>query len=1324
MSMSGSSESEVADDESVAASPDSLIATVSEPMRVSRDSLLNWAKTAGPKELPRLLRRLIGETARIHHVGFPAGTGVAAPEWDGIVECDVGNPFVPEGLSVWELSAGQSNANRKAREDYGKRVKRTPASERSGMVYVAVICAPWTGAEAFAREMSQSREFRRVRAVNVDDLETWLECAPVTTVWLREQMGQPVIGVKLLATWWQSWLASTRIPLGSAIVLAGREDQAEQLRESCVGNEDGKGLVTVGGSVHRDEIVAFAAAALVGGEAETSGVEVLYVDETGTAQRLLAPESPASSRPELRVSALTVVVPCEDFAEFLPAGSRHRMVVPVPGSARADIVLKAVDSQRAIAHMQSDGVGSRLAEESGSLARMSLITLRRRVAVQPELHRPAWAIGQTDKMLRRCLLLHSWDQSNESDRLIVERFVGCSHDDAVEALYGLADGEAPMILTGECWHVVSPEDAWMLLDDKLARTDIVEFGKIACGVLTAPDPLQGLDTAARIGVHMDAMRTGIPPWTGCSSHLKRGIATTLALLGCRPPTPLGAATPELGASASIVNAILRSAIGDESPRTWTAVSEELPLLAEAAPEAVLNGMRACLSEPHAFTQAMFTDRHATTSSPHLRILDALERLAWAPEHLSAAVDVLARLAAIDPGGTWANRPASSLKSIMCPWLPYTTASAEKRSEVIRMLRRNHTSVAWDLMLSMLPRPGETQMPRRWPSYRTWKQAEPTVTNRECAETVTALAEMLVDDVGEDTDRWVRLISHANRLPVNSRSDMIAALSRVVDAGPDEDFKSAVWQTLRQMVTIHRQSSDSPSALPETELAQFDTLLDRLRPAGHTLKYGYLFSQSLLYVDGVKAADGYDAFKKALTAKQAEAVAAILSDSGFSAICEFAERVDNPREVGIALALSDQSLDTDVLTAMNAASVTTTQVALGYFGQRFVAFGWTGVEQLITSCDLSQQVTADLLRAIPPIELPWIRLDTLSNEIASEYWARVTYYDIGHPSDVSQIIRISQQLRNAERLRFAMSIISLYLLSNVSTRTVAEEAAACLDHWIQPQRSQVTVHTDNSAPYANNYLFTNQILTSLINLLDEHREYFGIERLALLEWRYYPILQYVEGFQASNIYRLMSEDPTFFVQLNELAFRSGHISTNGASQQTEVRQQMASDASSVLGMLRPWPDSCFTPGGLDDDGRVDADRLDSWVARAREGLAAVGLSDTGDKTIGTALAASPSDPNGDWPGLAVRDLIERMQNDNIDLGLSVTIRNRRRGSVRSLTEGGAQERKLAEEYREQSQRFSAWPRVAAIFGSLANDYERQGSTEDNRAEAHKRSLPLR
>ena len=77
--------------------------------------------------------------------------------------------------------------------------------------------------------------------------------------------------------------------------------------------------------------------------------------------------------------------------------------------------------------MQASGVDLHAAQELGSLARMSLLALRRHLAVGPALHRPVWATGPVSETLRRSLLLSGWNESREGDRRIVERFVGCPY---------------------------------------------------------------------------------------------------------------------------------------------------------------------------------------------------------------------------------------------------------------------------------------------------------------------------------------------------------------------------------------------------------------------------------------------------------------------------------------------------------------------------------------------------------------------------------------------------------------------------------------------------------------------------------------------------------------------------------------------------------------------------------------------------------------------------------------------------------------------------------------------------------------------------------
>ena len=1288
----------------VMAPGDPLLATVPEWMRVSRDDLLGWTQAEG--ELPRLVRRLIAETVpSAEGIDMPAGTAVSQPGWDGVVRCSKGNRFVPDGLSVWELSAQKNGSDGKARNDYDKRVENT-SDERADAAYVAVMCAPWTKARDFEQEKSKSGDFRLVRTLNVDSLEDWLECTPLTTVWLREQMGRPVAGVGLLSAWWAKWLDSTTVPLEAPVVLAGRDEQAETLRGRC--QQRRGGVITIGGHLHRDEILAFVAAVLVASDASgSSAADALYVEERAACQRLLAAEALSSSgRPLPHAPAMTVVVPSADFAGCLPGGSQHRLIVPVPGSSQADIVLEVADSEVVTGLMQAEGKDTNTAYDLGALARMSLLALRRRLAVRPELQRPSWAGSHIDSTLRRCLLLNSWNGIREGDRGVVERFVGGPYDQAVDALRSIDTGDAPMILTDEQWHVVSPADAWTLLSDHITRDDIEAFGEVAYDVVIEPDPFHGMSGGERMRAQYEGVEAKH------SRHLRHGVATTLALLGSDPPQPRGASAPFTGAADGIVNRILGAANDDPNPRTWASVARELPLLAEAAPAEVLRGLRTCISGSHAFAKSMFADGDDGSDvgsvfpadSPHLRVIEALEVLAWSPDHLDAVVDVLASLTAVDPGGGWSNRPRSSLASIMCLWSPHTSADADARLNAVEMLRRRHGPVAWDLMLSMLPGSHGFQMNVRGPLYRNWKREQDA--RNEYWSVVESVGKMLVEDVGKDPDRWKTLVGHVGDLPVSARRALVDALSEIAASSPAEAFTSVVWPELRQTVSRNREFSDTGWALPEGELELFDPILERLQPTAAANVYGWLFSSDLTMVDGKRWADDHEAHRVALAAKRAGVVAGILADGGIDAVLELTEKVDKPYEIGIALA-TDRSaaLDTDVLEAMRDASEPVTVAALTYFESRFGECGWELIDRLIADHAPPEQVVANLLRAVPAVEAPWRRADALGADVADEYWKRVNPLELIRQSSSDQLCEGSARLRKAGRIGAAIHLLSQGVLGHEPEPEIAEAAAACLEDSLD-QRD-----LEDAVPVSRHDV------SRLMEMLDRHRELLGTGRVATLEWQCLPALAFAGDTGTPNLHRHLAQDPDLFASLVEIAYKLASWSPGDGPDPDESARQRALNAHRLL---HSWPPGAFSPGG-DGQQRVNAERLDGWVDHARNRLEETDRQGIGDTLIGAALATSPADSDGEWPSAAVRDLIERVNSDDLDRGLAVAVCNQRGGTTRSPTDGGDQERELAARYRAQCSRFSHWPRTAAIFDSLADTYEDEAGIHDRRAEARRLGL---
>ncbi|MGF9663194.1 hypothetical protein AAIH25_15155 [Arthrobacter crystallopoietes] len=1204
--------------------------------------------------------------------------------------------WVPDGLSVWELSVN-SSPNTKADEDYSKRTGTPDGTPLSDCTYVEAILRPWTARAAWSAGKRSDDVWRDVRALGLDDIETWLEAAPITWAWLSEELGLSPYGLRTGLTWWRDWAAQTNPALTPGVVLAGRTDTAKALEDRLAFS----GSVTTVAGASMEEVCAFVAAMAVDLDEQGKGqmlARLAFVDDVSTWRQLTA-----SSKP------LVLVPRTPDLATEIPAGTAHNFYVPVLSNEGADVTLPALDASEVAFALKRAGVADEdKADSLGRLGRRSLTGLRRNLAVKVALHRPVWADASPSRNFRAILLAGSWGDYAEGDRSILEVLASVDYESFREAIIGVVNSpKDPLaICTDGAWHLVSAVDAWMLLVSKLTHDDMKRFGTIVEMVLAEGDPTLDLPPEQRWRASIDGKTRRY------SSDLRRGLAQSLALLGMYG----GTVTWSGGASGSdfanyLVRKLLDWASADATGKAWQSLADILPLLAEAGPDAFLDAVGAATAGDDPLLATMFQDNADESGifsgpTPHTNLLCALECVSWSTDHFGRAVDLLARLDEIDPGGRRSNRPAASLAAIFRPWHPDSSVDPDRRITVLDTLRRRHPDTAWKLECSMLPESHGTHSPISSPTFRTWKPDKLSVTYGEIWKMTSAVVERCIEDAGRDAERWSTFITHISELPPADRERVVATLDSMADQ-PElaTDFQDAVWRALVDLIGRHREFSDTTWGLPTEELGKLDALATRYLPNSAYFRLVGLFQSWTPYIEASRL-DDYEGYERELGRQRVEAIKEIEAEGGFDAILRLARDASIHGSVGLALANGGSSHDTDLLSWLASEDEDLISTAMSYFSARYFLDGFELITGLLERDDLKIDQRARLLLvARDNLTEAWA-LAASDPELQNRYWSAFQPFGLGQ--DFDKVDDIADRLILVGRHADVLHFISMY--SWIEKSGPRPEAARLI------VRALDGLLSDQARSAAASGLATRDF-QRLFDYLEAMREHLEPRDLVRLQWAYLPALGYDAKIPALS--QSLAADPAQFVRIVCTVYRARPESEDGddTEEQSGEEQGDASMASNAYRLLNAWD----APPGL-VDGVMNAEVLRAWLEQAMELLAEHGRTEVGLQHVGQVLGHTPPDADGTWPGLVVRDLLEEVQLDHIETGIYLHIVNGRGVTSRGLEDGGDQERKHAADYRAKAEALAdVAPRVAGLFRRIAVSYESEARRNEEDAERFRRGL---
>jgi hypothetical protein len=1251
-----------------------------------RDDLVQWGSSQGaPADLPDLVRQLILETTPgVVSLGFPVGVGVYGSSWDGTAKATDAGLNVPDGLSLWELST-RSDVNAKADDDYAKRTDTPDGTPTTEATYIAVSTRTWRDRTTWANGKRGEGCWRDVQALGVDDLDTWLRQAPVTHAWLSEKLGLQPHGVMTTQAWWKRFAHATDPALTARVILAGRDEIAGELRQ-CLAADGG--LITIAGA-SVDDVLAFVAAVAITAADEDGGALVAraaYLDKVEAFRRWRDLKRP------LVLAALNDEVAAE------MSGTLHHLIVPVIGR-RGDLTLPPIDAQLAAAALQETGLAERVAGDVGQLLRLSLTAGRRRLAVKPELHRPEWARAPIDRLTRRMMLLGKFVENVDGDVEVVGEMLGSNYTDVSDRVAALAAGADPLLVRlGATVGVISPIDAWLLVVDELRNEDLKAFHAAAVKVLTESDPRHELPSE-------EQWRAGVLGKTrSYSSDLRHRLATTLALMGgYGAGTVAGATLTARGWAAWIVRLILDAANHDGSGRLWASLDDVIRLLAEAAPDEFLAGVRAALDGEEPLLAKLFTDSKAQSAlfggASHSGMLWALEAVSWSPDYFGAVVDLLARWAEVDPGGRYANRPAATLVDFFRAWYPQTSVSPERRLAVLDRLRERHPAIAWLLLLALLPEAHDVTSNIATPRFRDWaRRAEPS--RAEVIGFYEAFGTRALVDAGADPSRLKVLIDQLPTLPPAARAALLDRLAADRDR-IDAEGRAELWTVMRAEAAKNREFRTAVWALPDEDVTRLEEIAAQYQPGDVAPRIRWLFDDHMPSLPDTDRRAGHQQYESALAQARSEAAAA-LGRRGWEGVYGFARSIELPWFFGAALADAGvHEFERQLVALLDGHDAIDITLATGYFGARFGADSWGAFEPMLTDQTLSPRQRARMLLQARDYPAVWDRLDDPA--VASGYWCEFRIHGLG--ADFPHVATVGAALYEVGRYGAGLDMLNLYLRDD-SGAEWADLVAVGLEALLTPV-------TADQVRQLSQYG-----LRTLFNYLE--RIEFDHDRLARLEWAYLPAFQFEPA--PATLARYLAESPSFFVDVVCRVFKprdkderddddeEGPPETDAAEEPDEQAIEIARNGYRLLSEWRTLP-------GRDGD-MVDGEVLRQWVDETRTRLGQEHRLRVGDNFIGKLLAASPPDPDDAWPCRAVREVLETVASKQIERGFATEIFNSLGVTSRGALDGGDQERDRGAAYREQAQRFvDAWPKTAALLRDAAETFE--GLARDHDADAERR-----
>ncbi|MFQ5757833.1 MAG: hypothetical protein ACE5H7_17295, partial [Acidiferrobacterales bacterium] len=1095
-------------------------------------------------------------------------------------------------------------------------------------------------------------------------------------------------GVESVVKQWDGWSQQSDPPISAGALFIDRQNARERfVAELRCRFQAGQPELYAVRADSVDEAAAFVCASIIAHpDLMAHSVVVTAADgwrfvETNPSIKIAIAARPEIAEDPTRRNGLVVVIPyaAGDMAGYYRGAAARDQ----------DITIERPRIHEFETALVSLGLDEADAKRLSGTTGRSWSVFRRRHAVNPAIRRPTWLDTPQAGALSTLCLLGAWSSDNAADRDVVSRLSGRPYEEIERDLRYLSKlDDTPVLLIGDIWKAKSPLELLHLFGDRITSDELNRFFELARQILLAPDPVLELPEKDRFAGQLYGK---VRPQSGL---LIEALCDTLIKLAVRGPR-----VPAL-AAANIqgrITALVRELLDDADETRWLSLSSLLPSLAEAAPDAFLKAIELSLAKSDSPVTRLITETSGSGLMGrcwHAGLLWALETLAWAPERLVRVALILARLAHVEIKGNWGNTPKGSLVNIFRSWLPQTAADLDQRIAVLDTLITKESDGAFDLLDHLVHLGSDVAHPSARPSWRDDDAgAGRGVSPAEGHKMLVAAADRLIACSKGHPNRIARLIEKISVLDAARVKATLALADDFAQSSPSDEDREVIRTALRKKIYWHRNYADRRGEALQYKLQDLEKHYQKLSPKRLVIRHRWLFTDDWPELPTGREKD-HNKRRALIESLRVDALREIHTGFGMEGVEQLAAAGLNRPFVGTTLA----------------------KLELGTAGlaQWIIEKGgdFTSDQPLMMTirgllCALETQCSVELIKAVmeggnkkgwdsgqtarflalaPEQRATWDIVASCGPEVENAYWSATSpgFWLRGDEADFEFALR---RLVEAGRPRTALQVCHLDM-ERVNARLLAE----MLERMVRGEEP-------------DGHLLDSWYIGEALKCL-EGSGTIEKGRLIRLEFGLIPALDYEGEQRAESLYEAIMSDPKLFCELLCILYKPAH--GERGTPPSEAMKATAEIAWRVLHHCRRQP-------GTQPDGTIDRDAFIRFVNEAREFCREVDRLKVCDLTLGQILAHAPADSDGVWPFEPARDVLDRPELEDMRHGFQIGAHNKRGTTSRGYDEGGGQERKLADTYRNHARAVqNSHMNLSAALEELARSYESDSLHEDLRA----------